>query len=300
MTVTTKETNNSRTNDIELDTQALRLSDADLQGEGKITLSPTSNEHQATECLYQQGTENKFCPYRFVPLEMGGNGGTHKPSTGSASLIDEVPLEKLKEMTELFYDKAFQDPTVDQFIRSHDDPHGERFAKWIHQKLSGSTVWDEDRRKRDTTPVEVADGRLAVVHDRSSAHAAAWYSPKRPKRDVGRHFNLEECRVWMRLHFWALRESGLVKSNPSFVDYYVRFIGHFVRVYEGAAPMFARESFRWSADPSNTKLYLNNGRKMKDVQGLLLRQAIAQLPEHEANDSDWPYNQSPEHNDQEW
>ena len=98
MTVTTKETNNSRTIDIELDTQALRLSDADLQGERKITLSPTSNEHQATECLYQQGTENKFCPYRFVPLEMGGNGGTHKPSTGSAGFIEEIPLKKFKKL----------------------------------------------------------------------------------------------------------------------------------------------------------------------------------------------------------
>ena len=33
-----------------------------------------------------------------------------------------------------------------------------------------------------------------------------------------------------------LRESGLVESNPSFAEYYFRFIGHFVRVlYEGMA-----------------------------------------------------------------
>ena len=25
---------------------------------------------------------------------------------------------------------------------------------------------------------------------------------------VGRHFQLADCRVWMRLHFWAAREAG--------------------------------------------------------------------------------------------
>ena len=45
-----------------------------------------------------------------------------------------------------------------------------------------------------------------------------------------------------------LRESGLVESNHSFV--------------EGIAPMFAKDSFYWSAEPSsNTKLYLNNDRR---------------------------------------
>ena len=144
--------------------------------------------------------------------------------------------------------------------------------------LSGSTIWDEDWRKWDTTPMEVAGGLLAIAHDQSSAHAAAWYSPKRQKRDIGRHFYLEECRVWMNLIYWALQESGLVESNPSFADYYIRFIDHFVRVYEGTAPMFAKESFRWYTEPSsNTKLYLNNGWKIKHVLGLSLWQVIAQL-----------------------
>jgi hypothetical protein len=280
-------TNDHRTNDVERDVQALRSSDPDLQEEG---LGSTATE--ANGCSFQN-VATGGCPYRFVPLTMDGN--SHQYSPGSASLIDEVPLEKIREMTELFYEKAFRDPILDRLIRSHDDPHGDRFSKWIHQKLSGSTVWDQDRRQRDRTPVEVAGGRLAVVHDRSSAHAAAWYSPKRPPREVGRRFNLAECRLWMRLHFWAMRECGLVESNPSFADYYVRFIGHFVRVYERTAPMFARDSFRWSADPTNTERYLHNGRRMMDVLGLGLSQAIAQLPESEAEDYEWPYNQSPDH-----
>lgn len=242
-------------------------------------------EHPATTATPSVG-----CPFRFVPLRMGGSGGTHMPSSGSASLIQEVPLEKLQDMTERFYEKAFQDATLDTFIHSHDDPHGERFAKWIHQKLSGSKLWDQERATRDMTPKVVAGGRTAVVHDRSSAHAAAWYSAKRPRRDVGRHFQLDECRVWMRLHFWALRESGLMEYSPSFADFYVRFIGHFVRVYESKAPVFARDSLRWSADPKNIQTYIENGRKMKDVLGLTFHQALEQIPESEAADLGWPYN----------
>jgi hypothetical protein len=106
---------------------------------------------------------------------------------------------------------------------------------------------------------------------------------------VGRHFTLDECRVWMRLHFWALRDSGLMDKSPTFAEYYVRFIGHFVAVYERTATQFARESFRWSANPSNIQQYLENGRKMKDVLHGSYNKALRDLPASESND-DWPYN----------
>jgi hypothetical protein len=260
--------------EIEQQTTALRLSDSELQEEANMVAQHVEDTNAAVAAT---------CPFRFVPLRMGGNGGTHKPSTASASLIDDVPLEKLKEMTERFYEKAFKDETLDKFIRSHNDPHGERFAKWIHQKLSGSRVWDEDRMAR---------GRHAPVHDRTSAHVSAWYSPKRPKEEQGRHFQLDESRVWMRLHFWAMREEGLLESSPSFVDYYVRFIAHFVAVYERTAPLFARDSLRWSANPKNIQKYLDNGRKMTDVLGLTLEEAAEQIPEAEFDDIEWPYNQT--------
>jgi len=135
----------------------------------------------------------------------------------------------------------------------------------------------------------LAGGHRHVVHDRSSAHVAAWYSSKRPANEVGRHFKLDECRVWMRLHFWALRESGLIEKSPSFADYYLRFIAHFVRVYESTAPYFTRESFRWSADPVNIQNYLNNGRIMKDILGLTMGGAIGQIPDSESQDEAFPY-----------
>jgi hypothetical protein len=266
----------------------LRASDNDLLEETlDYCATSSSNDSNAN---HKDANEGDIHEYNYIPLRMGGNGGTHKSSEGSRSLIEnEVFLDDLHKMTTKFYELAFQDDTLDKFIRSHNDPHGARFAKWIHQKLTGSTVWDEDRRTRDLTPKQVAGGRTAVVHDRTSAHASAWYSPKRPKEEVGQHFKLDECRVWMRLHFWAMRESGLVEKSPSFADYYVRFIGHFVSVYERSATVFARESFRWSKDPHNIKMYIEAGRKMNDVLGLNFWNAARDLHADELDDDDWPY-----------
>jgi hypothetical protein len=293
---------------VQLDELKLRESDADLQLEADAVAGRTPTGHNSSgshaaadpsrtphrSTAVASGEEEaaaKPGPFVFVPLKMGGSGGrTHLNSEGSARLVEEeVTVDDLKAMTGLFYDKAFQDKTLDKFIRSHDDPHGDRFAYWIHQKLSGSTLWDDERRRRSPKPVKLAGGIRHVVHDRSSAHAAAWHSPKRPHHEVGRHFKLDECRVWMRLHFWALRESGLMYQSPAFADYYVRFIGHFVSVYESAAPAFARESLRWSESPRRIEKYLSNGREMRDVLGLTLKQALAQLPEDERDDNVWPY-----------
>jgi hypothetical protein len=272
---------NKKSKEMKQQMDLLRASDADLQREatmaansqfGKnLTASPSTNDSAV-----------KY-PFQFIPLTMGGGGRTHVPSEGSRQLIEkEVTLEDLKTVTGKFYELAFQDKTLDKFIRSHADPHGDRFAKWIHQKLSGSTVWDEDRASR---------GRHCPVHDRTSAHVAAWHSPKRPAEERGEHFQLDDCRVWMRLHFWALRESGLMEKSPSFASYYVRFIAHFVRVYENTAPPFARDALRWSADPKNIEAYIYNGREMKDVLGKGFYQAANDIPEDELDDEVWPYNQ---------
>jgi hypothetical protein len=272
--------------------EELRLSDKDLMEEATLHVDKDAAPSQATPS-FPVAYDNAYtpkCPYRFIPLKMGGNGGTHQPSEGSRALIEEeVSLDDLEKMTNTFYEWAFQDQTLDKFIRSHSDPHGSRFARWIHQKLTGSRVWDEDRYTRDLTPQAVAGGRTAVVHDRSSAHAAAWYSPKRPSNEVGRHFKLDECRVWMRLHFLAMRQSGIVEKSPSFADYYVRFIGHFVSVYERSATKFTRESFRWSADPKNVETYLQNGRKMKDALDVNFWNAARDLPKEELEDDEWPH-----------
>lgn len=264
--------------------EKLKLSDEDLAEESFITLRDDGGiEVESLVAGYPaHANQTSSPPFRFVPLRMGGNGRTHVTTVESAALIEEVGgLPALQGMTERFYEKAFKDATLDKFIRSRTDPHGVRFAAWIHQKLGGpGRVWDSDRAGRS---------RAAPVHDRTSAHVAAWYSPKRPDHEVGRHFQLDECRVWMRLHFWAMREAGVLERSPSFGDFYVRFIGHFVRVYEGSAPAFARDSLRWSENRENIEAYLSNGRTMDDVLGLTFEEALEQLPESEANDMIWPY-----------
>merc|ERR1712224_949220 len=87
-----------------------------------------------------------------------------KPSEGTVAIMETIELSDLQKMTDLFYEKAFQDDTLDKFIQSHSDPHGARFAKWIHQKLSGSTVWDEDRaeRRRKNEGVTLANGETGL------------------------------------------------------------------------------------------------------------------------------------------
>lgn len=275
-----------KTGTLDHEERAFRATDESLAAEEELFKTEGTGNSTAG---VDGDLERPSCPFKVVPLRMGGgNGRTHMPSIDSSALIDEIGgLSALEEMTKSFYNKAFQDATLDRFIRSHDEPHAKRFAGWIHQKLTGSSVWDNERASRSDEPVEVANGHTIVVHDRSSAHVAAWHSPKRHPNEVGRHFKLDECRVWMRLHFWAMREV-IGGTSPSFTEYYVRLIGHFVSVYEGSAPVFARESYRWSSSPGNIQDYMDRGRRMDNVLGLSLGQALRQLPENEANDNAWP------------
>jgi truncated hemoglobin YjbI len=232
------------------------------------------------------------CPFSGgkVPLRMVGGGRTHGTSSATAALLKAIGgLEKLKQITTRFYEKTFADTHLDQFVRSHDDPHAERLSAWIAEKMGGGTPWSDERRTRPQEVVEAYGGMRVMVHDRSSAHFAAWNSPKRQPQVAGDHFVLRDARVWMRLMFWSAREVGAFdgEAGKAFEDWYVKFIAHFVRVYEGLAPPFARESARWSLDPEATRKYLET-HTMADVLAVSDRQAYAQLPAAE-RDSGWPY-----------
>ena len=93
---------------LELETLRLRLNDPDLIQEE--TPDPNSG---ASKQIERSPSESAKCPYnadgslglptapyRFVPLRMGGGGRTHTVSNGSASLMDEVTLDDLMNMTE--------------------------------------------------------------------------------------------------------------------------------------------------------------------------------------------------------
>jgi len=67
----------------------------------------------------------------------------------------------------------------------------------------------------------------------------------------------------------------------AFMDYYIRFIGHFISVYSGKSPPFTRESARWSANPTNIERYYTSGNLMTDVIDQPVEEALAQLPRGE-------------------
>mmetsp|Transcript_20139 Transcript_20139/g.62286 ORF Transcript_20139/g.62286 Transcript_20139/m.62286 type:complete len:285 (+) Transcript_20139:105-959(+) len=217
---------------------------------------------------------------------------SHEATAATRALVASVGgLPKLEEFTAKFYERAFADPHIDTFIREHDDHHGKRFAAWIAEKMGAGRPWSTERATRESRPFPSHGYRFESPHDRSSAHFSAWHSPKRDPSKWGEHFKLDDCRRWLRLHFWAARETGVL--DTPFGRYYLRFIAHFVSVYERTAPQFVRDAARWSADPENIRRYLES-RAMPDVMGLSLRDALAQIPQTEHGYSGskgnlWPY-----------
>merc|ERR1712232_1006815 len=236
-------------------------------------------------------------PVRVMPLNVINR--KHVANADTRRLVQAIGgLPVLRRFTEAFYKKAFADPHLDKFIRSHDDPHGERFATWIAEKLGDGTPWTNERRTRPVTQLRIGREVVEVAFDRSSAHYAAWHSPKREPHKWGQHFKPDDARVWMRLHFWAARETGLFETEAgrAFMEYYTRFIGHFISIYSSKSPPFTRESQRWSADPQNIQRYLAAGNVMEDVIGKSVDSEMAKLPPVEqaytgsgVRNPAWPY-----------
>jgi len=237
-------------------------------------------------------------PLQFIPMDV--RNGAHRPSAATKQLIEQIGgVPTLRKFTTRFYELCFADPHIDKFIADHNEPHGERFANWIAEKLGAGTPWTEERRTRPMKYMHFGHEVMEVSHDRSSSHFAAWYSPKREPEKRGQHFKPDDARVWMRLHFWAARDTGLFKEHPQFMDYYMRFIGHFVSVYSSKSPPFTRESARWSADPANIQRYLAAGNRMPDVVGKDVEVELQKLPREERvytgsrhPEPSWPYGRS--------
>ena len=90
-------------------------------------------------------------PRDHVPLNVVH--GAHQPNEATAALCEYAGgLATLREFTNAFYQLAFKDPHLDQFIRSHDDPHGERFALWIAEKMGLGRPWSQERSTRPMCP----------------------------------------------------------------------------------------------------------------------------------------------------
>ena len=234
---------------------------------------------------------------RYVPINVVRFSLTATPE--SRALCEAIGgLAAVRAFTSRFYEYAFQDPRLDKFLRERGPFHGERFANWISEKMGAGTPWTAERRTRSVCPFSAHGHEFESAHDRSSAHFAAWHSPKRDPEDWGKHFKLDDCRIWMRLHFLAARETGCFAdagAGAVFEDYYVRLIAHFVSVYERSAPPFAREAARWGRDRANIDAYVARGRTMPDVADTSPR-ALDALPADErvytgsdARPKRWPY-----------
>jgi len=165
-----------------------------------------------------------------------------------------------------FYELAFKDKVLQTFMFDDDgaEAHGKRLSDWIAEKMGLPGM----RWTRTRPP-----------HSRQRSHVRAWNSAKREPHKRGRHFKLDDCRVWMRLMFLAGRSEGL-HEHPAFWDWYVRFISHFVRVYDRAAPAFAREADAWAADEGAVAAYKAGPREMDDVVGLTAGEAMEAMPAH--------------------
>ena len=128
-----------------------------------------------------------------TPLVLNVFSGAHHASEATKALLHTAGgLTMLRDLTTRFYKKAFADSTLDPFIRSHDDPHGERLATWVAEKMGLGRPWTAERQSRRVCPFHAHGNRIPGAHDRSSAHLAAWHSPKRTPEKWGDHFKLRE------------------------------------------------------------------------------------------------------------
>ena len=110
-----------------------------------------------------------------------------------------------------------------------------------------------------------------------ASHIMAIQSERRSRADVGKAFTLRDARIWMRLHFWAVRECQLDK-HELFYNWYVKFIGTIIQVFNEEAADFVLVDASWSSDLLNTQLYKQLGTELyTQLRNQLYNQLDTQL-----------------------
>eukprot|EP00605_Chrysophyceae_sp_TOSAG23-4_P001223 GSChrysophyteH1.ASY1.ANO1.1333.1 assembled CDS len=175
-------------------------------------------------------------------INISVRGGTHQCTEQAAALLADIGgSDRIREACTRFYARAFLDETIKLFFFEDDGAaaHGKRLADWIIEKMDPfQQPWTES-------------GRLG---QRQPSHLKAWNNSKRDAKDRGKHFDLKDTRIWMRLHFWAFRECGLLDHEP-FSRWFKQFIKHFIAVYEREAPPYVEQDAMWSKNPEHTQAY---------------------------------------------
>jgi hypothetical protein len=138
---------------------------------------------------------------------------------------------------------------------------------------------------------ELGAGVRVAVHDRSSAHVArvalaeARAGRARAPLQARRRARVDAAALLRGAARRPLRARAVVRELLRQVRRPLR-----ARVRARGARVRPREAARWSADRANFEAYVASGRRMDDVLGVPLRQALRDLPPDEAEDDGWPYN----------
>lgn len=233
--------------------------------ESHVQQAATSNCPFATVDNNSLVNDEMKCPFHkhFIPdeysltklIDLRLDHGSHRTSVATTQLLHDIGgADRIRELSTRFYARAFLDFTLKPFFFAEDGAvqHGKRLADWIIEQMSvDEQPWTES-------------GRFGL---RAAVHYRAWNNYKRSPQERGKRFKLDDCRVWMRLNFWAARECQLDKHEV-FFDWYIQFIEHFIRVYEQKAPKYAADDAAWSLNPENIAAYIGNNHKMVDVIGV--------------------------------
>jgi hypothetical protein len=202
-------------------------------------------------------------------------------------------VDGIIRITTLFYQRFHADAHIVQFLGAVQQPlevHARRLGMYIAEMMgSPGDPWTTDTRKNTTDrecPIQTASGRAIRVRDRMTAHYCAWNSVDRPRDKIGRRFKLDDCRVWMRLFFWAVRDAGFDETSSLF-RYLQKFVCFFIAIYETTARPFALVESRWSADEARREAYERDGHFMGDVVDVPYRVAIQAVPQAERDLDDW-------------
>jgi len=202
--------------------------------------------------------EPDFLLQLYDDIELHGTVRANTVQQQTRLIFEEIGgLATLRRFFERFYEMVFADEYLNTFVTDPSEPHADRFARWLGEKMTGEPLWSAEREGM-----------------RSISHAKAWHCPHRSER-IGLRFKVHDCRAWMRLNMLAARQVGLAE-NRNFMAFYIPFIGHFIAVYERKAPPFLREAISWSADQTRTEQYLRGGgggnasssSSFDDIQGL--------------------------------
>jgi hypothetical protein len=165
-TLTKGTTNMTASNEISPRAEELRRSDDDFMEE--ILDDKSTLMIQVSSTTSSIATADKQMagrpPYHYVPLIMGEMGApTNRRRDRKLSSKTRYHSRTCRLLPNKLCEFAFEDFTLEKFLHSHNDPHGAYFAKWRHQKFTGSDIWDMDRRTRDM----VADGSSTRPLERS-------------------------------------------------------------------------------------------------------------------------------------